>query len=111
MRAAREHARNWPRSLSGTSPSDRGRDLFRRHHLVGAFPIRRPNYPRMMRSYGGDAGANSRETGTAAKVHGRIMAMPADAATALSVVGRLLLLCVAAEIDFKHAKIADRCSD
>jgi hypothetical protein len=34
--------------------------------------------------------------------------MPADAAKALSVPERLLLLCVAAGIDFKHAKIADR---
>jgi hypothetical protein len=34
--------------------------------------------------------------------------MPADAATALTVPERLLLLCVAAGIDFKHAKIAER---
>ena len=34
--------------------------------------------------------------------------MPADAATALSVPERLLLLCVAAGIDFKHAKVAER---
>jgi hypothetical protein len=32
--------------------------------------------------------------------------MPADAATALTVPERLLLLCVAADIDFKHAKPA-----
>jgi hypothetical protein len=34
--------------------------------------------------------------------------MPADAARALTVPERLLLLCVAAGIDFRHAKIADR---
>jgi hypothetical protein len=34
--------------------------------------------------------------------------MPAEAATALTVPERLLLLCVAADIDFKHAKIAER---
>jgi hypothetical protein len=34
--------------------------------------------------------------------------MPADAATALSVSERLLLLCVASGIDFRHAKIADK---
>ena len=34
--------------------------------------------------------------------------MPADAAKALTVPERLLLLCVASGIDFKHAKIAER---
>jgi hypothetical protein len=34
--------------------------------------------------------------------------MPADAAKALTVPERLLLLCVASGIDFRHAKIADR---
>jgi hypothetical protein len=34
--------------------------------------------------------------------------MPADAAKALTAPERLLLLCVAAGIDFKHAKIAER---
>jgi hypothetical protein len=34
--------------------------------------------------------------------------MPADAAKALTVPERLLLLCAAAGIDFKHAKIADK---
>jgi hypothetical protein len=34
--------------------------------------------------------------------------MPANAANALSTPERLLLLCVAAEIDLKHAKIAER---
>jgi hypothetical protein len=36
------------------------------------------------------------------------LTMPADAATALTVPERLLLLCVAAGIDFKHAKIAEK---
>jgi hypothetical protein len=47
----------------------------------------------------------------AAKPHGNAMAklkMPSDAATALSAPERLLLLCVASGIDFKHAKIAER---
>jgi hypothetical protein len=34
--------------------------------------------------------------------------MPADAAKALTVPERLLLLCVASAIDFKHAKIAEK---
>jgi hypothetical protein len=34
--------------------------------------------------------------------------MPADAAKALGVTERLLLRCVAAGIDFKHAKIPDK---
>jgi hypothetical protein len=34
--------------------------------------------------------------------------MPADAATALTVPERLLLLCVASGIDLKHAKIAEQ---
>jgi hypothetical protein len=34
--------------------------------------------------------------------------MPADAAKALTVPERSLLLCVASAIDFRHAKIADR---
>jgi hypothetical protein len=34
--------------------------------------------------------------------------MPSDAAKALTVPERLLLLCVASGIDFKHAKIAQR---
>jgi hypothetical protein len=34
--------------------------------------------------------------------------MPSDAAKALTVPERLLLLCVAAGIDFKHAKIAEK---
>ena len=33
---------------------------------------------------------------------------PSDAAKALTVPERLLLLCVASGIDFKHAKIAER---
>jgi hypothetical protein len=33
---------------------------------------------------------------------------PADAAKALTVPERLLLLCVAAGIDFRHAKVAER---
>jgi hypothetical protein len=36
------------------------------------------------------------------------LAMPADAEKALTVPERLLLLCVASEIDFGHAKIAER---
>jgi hypothetical protein len=34
--------------------------------------------------------------------------MPADAAEALTVPERLLLLCVASRIDLKHAKIVER---
>ena len=34
--------------------------------------------------------------------------IPADAAKALTVPERLLLLCVASAIDFKHAKIAEK---
>jgi hypothetical protein len=34
--------------------------------------------------------------------------MPSDAAKALTVPERLLLLCVASGIDFKHAKIAEK---
>jgi hypothetical protein len=34
--------------------------------------------------------------------------MPADAATALTVPERVLWLCVAAGIDFKHAKITEK---
>jgi hypothetical protein len=34
--------------------------------------------------------------------------MPSDAAKALTVPERLLLLCVASTIDFKHAKIAEK---
>ena len=34
--------------------------------------------------------------------------MPSDAAKALTVPERLLLLCVASAIDFKHAKIAEK---
>jgi hypothetical protein len=34
--------------------------------------------------------------------------MPADAATALALPERLLLLCMASGIDFKHAKISER---
>jgi hypothetical protein len=34
--------------------------------------------------------------------------MPADAASALTVPERLLLLCVASGIDFKYAKVAER---
>jgi hypothetical protein len=36
------------------------------------------------------------------------LSMPAEAAKALSVSERLLLLCVASGIDFKHAKIPER---
>jgi hypothetical protein len=36
------------------------------------------------------------------------LTMPAEAAKALSVSERLLLLCVASEIDFRHAKIAEQ---
>jgi hypothetical protein len=36
------------------------------------------------------------------------LTMPAEAAKALSVSERLLLLCVASAIDFRHAKIAEQ---
>jgi hypothetical protein len=36
------------------------------------------------------------------------LSMPAEAAKALSVPERLLLFCVASEMDWRHAKIAER---
>ena len=60
---------------------------------------------------GADVRPNWREQAERPSPHGNAMAklkMPADAAKALTVPERLLLLCVASGIDFRHAKIADR---